>query len=57
MPAYPLSSLDIPARQVHICGRGEDDLGVARPVQIQYRLLVSGQNAVVFACPGAAPEY
>jgi hypothetical protein len=49
MPAYPLSSLDVPARQVHICGCGEDDFGVARPVQIQHGLLVSGQNAVVLA--------
>jgi hypothetical protein len=49
VPAYPLASLNIPARQVHVCRCGKEDFGVARPVQIQYCLFVSSQNAVVLA--------
>jgi hypothetical protein len=54
---YALAGLDVPARQVHVCRRREQHLGVSRPMQIQDGLLVSTQDSVVLTCARTSPEH
>jgi hypothetical protein len=57
VPPYPLARLHVPACQVRVCGGREQHFRVSRPMQIQYCLLVAGQDSIVVAGSAAAPEY
>lgn len=56
MPPDALSSLDVPAGEVHVGRGGKDDAGVARPLQVQDSALVPGEDAVVLAIARGAPK-
>jgi hypothetical protein len=57
MPANSLASLEVPARQHHVRGGGEQDAGIPSPPQIQDSPLVSVEDSIVLALPIGSPKH
>ena len=53
---YPLTGFQVPGCEGHVCGGGEDEVGVTGPVEVEEGAFVAGELAVVLAGAVGAPE-